>query len=197
MKHLLIVLLGILPLNIVCGGKFDGVSFGASIGANIASLKEKSITDGVKQLGANGKIYLGLSKSFLDVIFVGAEAFGRYSLFVKTEDFKKETAEGAPQFGGYLRAGIRPTENFLIYGLYGIQSNSAKIKGAFDKLFERQGGNWSTIIGAGIEYAFGLGTAVRLEGTYEPETSFKITDVPNITYDVNFFSLNLGIALYL
>jgi opacity protein-like surface antigen len=197
MKHLLIVLLGALPLNIVCEGKFDGISLGASIGADIASLKEKSITEGVKQPGANGKIYVGLNKSFLDIIFIGAEAFGRYSFFVKAEASKKENAEAAPQFGGYLRAGIRPSENFLIYGLYGIQSSSTKIKGGFDKLFERQGGSWSTIIGAGIEYAFGLGTAVRLEGTYEPETSFKITDVPDMTYDANFFSLNLGVTLYL
>ena len=47
-------------------GKFDGVSLGASIGGNLASLKERSVTDGFKQLGANGKLYAGIGKSFLD-----------------------------------------------------------------------------------------------------------------------------------
>lgn len=44
-------------------GKFDGVSLGASIGGNLASLKEKSVADGFKQLGANGKLTPALEKA--------------------------------------------------------------------------------------------------------------------------------------
>lgn len=196
MKHLFLILWGTLSLSIIYGGKFDGISLGASVGANLASLKEKSINDRINQLGANGKIHAGISKSLLEFIFVGIEGFAQYSFFVKPEDIKRVAAEASPQFGGYLRAGIRPTENFLIYGLYGAQSSSTKIKGGLGQIFEREK-NWSTIIGAGVEYAFGLGTAVRIETTYEPETSFKLTEVPDITYDTNFFLINLGISLYL
>jgi hypothetical protein len=182
------------PIN---AGKFDGVSLGASIGGNIASLKQRSVTDGFKQLGANGKLYAGIGKSFLDVIFVGVEAFGRYSLFVKSEDANKGSVDAAPQFGGYLKTGIRPSENLLLYGIYGIQTSSAKIKNAVENFFEPTDGTWSTIIGAGFEYAIGVGAAVRVEGIYEPDTSFKIKDIPNLSYDVNFFSLSLGIVVYL
>lgn len=178
-------------------GKFDGLSLGASIGGNIASLKDSSVTDGVKQLGANGKLYAGIGKSFLDMIFVGAEAFGRYGFFVKPENATKESIDGSPQFGGYLKAGLRPTENLLIYGLYGVQSSSAKIKGAFEKLFEPSEGAWSTFFGAGIEYAIGVGTAARLEGLYEPKTSFTVKELPNLSYDTNFFFFNVGIVIYM
>jgi hypothetical protein len=178
-------------------GKFDGISLGASIGGNLASLKDSSVTDRFKQLGANGKVYAGIGKSFLDIVFVGAEIFGRYSFFVKPEDAKKGSVDGAPQFGGYAKAGLRPTENFLIYGLYGAQSSTAKIKGAFENFFEPSEGTWSTFFGAGMEYAIGIGTAVRLEALYEPNTSFKIKDIPNLAYDASFFSFNLGIVIYL
>ena len=178
-------------------GKFDGVSLGASIGGDLASLKEGSVTDGFKQLGANGKIYAGIGKSFLDIVFVGAEAFGRYSFFVKPEEAKKGSVDGAPQFGGYLKAGIRPSENLLLYGIYGIQSSSAKIKNAVEKVFEPTDGTWSTLMGAGFEYAIGVGAAVRVEGVYEPNTSFKIKDIPDQSFDANFFSLNLGIVVCL
>ncbi|QOL20060.1 outer membrane beta-barrel protein [Candidatus Bodocaedibacter vickermanii] len=178
-------------------GKFDGVSLGASIGGNLASLKERSVTDGFKQLGANGKLYAGIGKSFLDIIFVGAEAFGRYSFFVKSEDVNKGSVDAAPQFGGYLKAGIRPSENLLLYGIYGIQSSSAKIKNAIEKIFEPTDGTWSTLMGAGFEYALGVGTAVRAEGVYEPNTSFKIKDIPDQAYDANFFSINIGVVVYL
>lgn len=178
-------------------GKFDGISLGASIGGNLASLKGSSATDGFKQLGANGKLYAGIGKSFLDILFVGAEVFGRYSFFVKPEDTSKESVDGAPQFGGYAKLGLRPTENLLIYGLYGAQSSSTKIKGALEKFFEPSEGTWSTFFGAGMEYAIGVGAAVRLEGLYEPNTSFKIKDIPDLTYDASFFSFNLGMVVYL
>ncbi|MBH1990015.1 MAG: outer membrane beta-barrel protein [Alphaproteobacteria bacterium] len=178
-------------------GKFDGVSLGASIGGNLASLKERSVTDGFKQLGANGKLYAGIGKSFLDIIFVGAEAFGRYSFFVKAEDVNKGSVDAAPQFGGHIKAGIRPSENLLLYGIYGMQSSSAKIKNAVEKIFEPTDGTWSTLMGAGFEYALGVGIAVRAEGVYEPDTSFKIKDIPDQSYDANFFSINLGIVVYL
>lgn len=124
-----------LLMSLIHAGKFDGVSLGASIGGNLASLKDSSVTNGFKQLGANGKVYAGIDKSFLDIIFVGAEAFGRYSFFVKPEDASKGSIDGAPQFGGYVKAGLRPTENLLIYGVYGVQSSSSKIKGALEKFF--------------------------------------------------------------
>lgn len=178
-------------------GKFDGISLGASIGGNLASLKDSSIADGFKQLGANGKVYAGIGKSFLDIVFVGAEIFGRYSFFVKPEDAKKGSVDGAPQFGGYVKAGLRPTENFLIYGLYGAQSSATKIKGAIENFFEPSEGMWSTFFGAGMEYAIGLGAAARIEGIYEPGTSFKIKDIPDLTYDASFFSFNVGVVVYL
>ncbi len=178
-------------------GKFDGVSLGASIGGNLASLKMGDVTDGFKQLGANGKLYAGLGKSFMDIIFVGAEAFARYSFFVKSEDINKGSVDAAPQFGGYIKAGIRPSENLLLYGIYGMQSSSAKIKNAVEKIFEPTDGTWSTLMGAGFEYALGVGIAVRAEGVYEPDTSFKIKDIPDQSYDANFFSINLGIVVYL
>jgi opacity protein-like surface antigen len=178
-------------------GKFDGVSLGASIGGNIASLKEGSVTDGFKQIGANGKLYAGFGKSFLDIIFVGAEAFGRNSFFVKSQDTNKSFVDAAPQFGGYLKAGMRPSENLLLYGIYGIQTSSAKVKNAVEKIFEPTDGTWSSLMGAGVEYALGVGVAVRAEGVYEPNTSFKLKDIPNQSYDANFFSLNLGVVVYL
>lgn len=197
MKKLSFICGVLLSLSLIHGGKFDGVSLGASIGGNMASLKETSITDGFKQLGANGKIYAGIGKSFLDILFIGTEVFGRYSFFVKPEDVQKESMEGSSQFGGYLKVGVRPTENLLIYGLYGVQTSSAKIRNALEKFFEPSDGSWSNIIGGGMEYAFGLGTAVRLEGLYEPETKFTLKDITNIEYKANFFSLNLGIVIYL
>lgn len=178
-------------------GKFDGVSLGASIGGNIASLKEGSVTDGFKQLGANGKLYAGIGKSFLDILFVGAEAFGRYSIFVKPDAMNKGSVDATPQFGGYVKVGIRPSENLLLYGTYGIQSSSDKIKNAVEKIFEPTNGTWSTLMSAGFEYALGVGTAVRVEGVYEPNVSFKIKDIPDQFYDANFFSINLGIVIYL
>lgn len=197
MQFLSFILFGFfILLNPLCAGKFDGISIGASVGANVASLKEKSITDGIKQFGANGKVYIGIGKCLLDFIFIGTEVFGRYGFFVKSDDPQKENVQGASQFGGYLKGGIRPTENILIYGLWGIQNNSAKIKSALDKLFEPSDGMWSTIIGAGIEYAFGLGTAVRVEGIYESERNFKITDISNMSYDTSFISVNLGLVIY-
>ncbi|MDP3641214.1 MAG: outer membrane beta-barrel protein [Alphaproteobacteria bacterium] len=186
-----------LALTTPHAGKFEGVSLGASIGGNLASLKEGSVTDGFKQLGANGKLYAGIGKSFLDIIFVGTEAFGRYSFFVKSEDVNKGSVDAAPQFGGYLKAGIRPSENLLFFGIYGIQSSSAKIKNAVEKIFEPTDGTWSTLMGAGFEYALGVGTAVRAEGIYEPSASFKIKDIPDQVYDANFFSINIGIVVYL
>lgn len=197
MKSFFSALYLMLALTPLCAGKFDGVSLGASIGGNLASLKEGSVTDGFKQLGANGKLYAGIGKSFLDIFFVGAEAFGRYSLFVKSEDVNKGSVDGAPQFGGYLKAGIRPSENLLLYGIYGIQSSSAKITNAVEKIFEPTEGAWSTLMGIGFEYALGVGTAVRAEGVYEPNTSFKIKDIPDQSYDANFFSINIGIVVYL
>ncbi|GEM_PF-1847827 len=178
-------------------GKFDGLSLGASIGGNLASLKDSTVNTGLKQLGANGKLYAGIGKSFLDMVFVGAEVFGRYSFFIKPEDEIKKSVDGSPQFGGYLKTGLRPTENLLIYGLYGVQSSTAKIKGAFEKLFEPAEGAWSTFFGAGIELAIGLGAAARIEGIYEPGTSFKIKDIPDLTYDASFFSFNVGVVVYL
>ncbi|MDP3936340.1 MAG: outer membrane beta-barrel protein [Alphaproteobacteria bacterium] len=197
MKSFFAAICLMLLLEPLHAGKFDGVSVGASIGGNMASLKEGAVTDGFKQMGANGKLYAGIGKSFLDIIFVGAEAFGRYSFFVKTEDANKGSVDGAPQFGGYLKAGVRLSENLLLYSIYGIQSSSAKIKNAVEKIFEPTDGTWSTLIGTGIEYAIGVGAVVRVEGIYEPNTSFKIKDIPNQSYDVNFFSVNLGIAVYL
>lgn len=178
-------------------GKFDGISLGASIGGNLASLKDTSVTDGFKQLGANGKLYVGFGKSLFDIIFIGAEAFGRYSFFVKPDEAKKGFVDGTPQCGGYIKAGLRPTENVLIYGLYGVQSSSTKIKGAMENFFESSEGAWSTFFGAGMEYSIGVGAAVRLEGIYEPNTTFKIKDIPNLSYDTTFFSINLGMVIYL
>lgn len=196
MKSFFSALYLMLALTPLCAGKFDGISLGASIGGNLASLKEGSVTDGFKQLGANGKLYAGIGKSLLDIIFVGAEAFGRYSFFVKPEDTNKSSLDMAPQFGGYLKAGIRPSENLLLYGIYGIQSSSAKIKNAVEKIFEPTNEAWTTLIGAGFEYALGVGTAVRAEGVYEPNASFKLKDLPDQTYDANFFSINLGVVVY-
>lgn len=180
-------------------GKFDGISLGASIGGNLASLKDRSVTDGFKQQGANGKLYAGIGKSFLDLVFVGAEAFGRYSLFVKSEDVKQGSVDGAPQFGGHVKAGLRPTENLLLYGLYGVQSSSIKIKSAIavKNLFEQSEGAWSTFFGAGIEYAIGVGVTMRIEGVYEPNDSFKMKDIPTLSYDASFFSFNVGVVIYL
>src|SRR5690606_5362082 len=95
--------------NPICAGKFDGISIGASVGANVASLKEKSFADGIKQFGANGKVYIGIGKCLLDFIFIGTEVFGRYGFFVKSDDPQKENVQGASQLGGYLKGGIRPT----------------------------------------------------------------------------------------
>ncbi len=197
MKSFFATICLMLMLTPLHAGKFDGVSLGASIGGNLASLKMGDVTDGFKQLGANGKLYAGLGKSFMDIIFVGAEAFARYSFFVKSEDINKGSVDAAPQFGGYIKAGIRPSENLLLYGIYGMQSSSAKIKNAVEKIFEPTDGTWSTLMGAGFEYALGVGIAVRAEGVYEPDTSFKIKDIPDQSYDANFFSINLGIVVYL
>jgi opacity protein-like surface antigen len=184
-------------LTTINAGKFDGIFLGASIGGNLASLKETSIKDGFSRWGANGKIFGGICKSLADVLFVGVEVYGRYSFFVKTEENTKGDVEGAPQFGGCLKAGLRPSENLLIYGVYGIQGNYTKIKNSLQKFFEPSDGGWSTFFGGGVEYALGLGVAVRLEGVYEPNISFKIKDIPDLSYDASFFSINLGLAAYL
>lgn len=183
--------------EIIHAGKFDGVYLGAGVGANIASLKEKSTTESIKQFGANGKIYAGIGKSLLDTLFIGAEGFARYSFFVKQSDIKEDSLEGAPQFGGCLKAGFRPTENLLFYGLYGVQTSATKIKNAFNNILEPDGNAWTSMIGIGGEYAFGLGSAVRIEGLYEPENSFKIKDIPAIEYNTCYFSINLGLVVYL
>jgi hypothetical protein len=114
----------------VNAGKYDGVSLGASVGGNLASLKEASVNDGFSRFGANGKIFGGMCKSLADVLFVGVEVYGRYSFFMKTEENTKGDVEGAPQFGGYLKAGLRPSESLLIYGVYGVQGSYTKIKNA-------------------------------------------------------------------
>ncbi|MCP5322979.1 MAG: outer membrane beta-barrel protein [Candidatus Paracaedibacteraceae bacterium] len=195
-KYFFLLTLFLLP-STLHAGKFDGISVGAGIGANTAALKEKSTPDSLKQFGANGKIYVGVGKNFLDLIFIGAEGFGRYSFFVKQPDTMKENVEGAPQFGGYIKAGIRPTENLLIYALYGFQTNTVKIKNAFNNLFEPTDGTLNSMVGLGCEYAFALGAALRVEGVYEPEIPFKIKDVPHMEYNTSFFSINLGLVLYL
>lgn len=184
-------------LTSVNAGKFDGISFGASIGGNLASLKDASVKDELRQFGANGKIFGGICKSLADVLLVGAEIFGRYSFFVKSEGPANGNVEGAPQLGGYVKIGVRPSESLLLYGVYGIQGNYAKIKGALNKIFEATDSGWSTFFGGGFEYALGLGAAVRLEGVYEPSLSFKVKDIPNLSYDANFFSINLGLVVYL
>lgn len=197
MKKYFFVFTLFLLTEIIHAGKFDGIYLGAGVGANIASLKEKSMTDSFKQFGANGKIYAGIGKSLLDTIFIGAEGFARYSFFVKKEDVKKDNLEGASQFGGYLKAGLRPTENLLFYGLYGAQTNATKIKTAVGNILEPEDHTWTSVIGLGCEYAFGLGTAIRMEGLYEPENTFKIKDVPTIEYDTSYFSITFGLVVYL
>lgn len=183
--------------NGVNAGKFDGISLGASIGGNLASLKESSIKDGFSRFGANGKIFAGICKSLLDTVFIGAEIYGRYSFFMKSEENTKGDVEAAPQFGGYLKAGVRPSENLLIYGVFGLQSNAAKIKNSLKSVFEPTESGWTSFFGGGVEYALGLGLAVRLEGLYEPNISFKIKDIPNLSYYASFFSINVGLAAYL
>jgi opacity protein-like surface antigen len=197
MKFLNVVMVASAFLSACNAGKFDGISLGASVGGNMASLKESSINDRFSRFGANGKLFGGICKSLFDTVFVGVEVYGRYSFFVKDEDNKKADVEGAPQFGGYLKAGLRPSENLLVYGVYGIQSNYTKIKNAVKKVFEPSDSGWSTFFGGGVEYALALGVAVRLEGLYEPNTSFKLKDIPNLSYDASFFSINIGIAAYI
>lgn len=72
-----------------------------------------------------------------------------------------------------------------------------KSRALWKSFFESSEGSWSTFWGAGMEYAIGVGAAVRLEALYEPNTSFKVKDIPNLTYDASFVSVNLGIAIYL
>lgn len=176
--------------------KFNGISLGASGGGNYSSLKDASATDSLHQLGANGKLYVGLCKSLFDTLFVGVEGFGRYAFFKKTE--KESTmVDAGPQFGAYIKAGIQPTENILIYGLYGFQTNGAKLKEAAKAVFAESKESWNTILGGGVEYSFGLGAAARLEVTYEPEISFKFKDAAQQDYQAKFFNVNVGIILYI
>ncbi len=181
----------------VNAGKYDGISLGASVGGNLASLKEASVNDGFSRFGANGKIFGGMCKSLADVLFVGVEVYGRYSFFMKTEENTKGDVEGAPQFGGYLKAGLRPSESLLIYGVYGVQGSYTKIKNSLQKIFEPADSGWSTFFGGGVEYALGLGAAVRLEGVYEPNIPFKLKEIPDLVYNASFFSINLGLVAYL
>jgi hypothetical protein len=196
-KSLVILALSGLLFTPVSEGKFDGLSFGASIGGNIASIKEAAVTDSLQQLGPNGKVYVGIGKSLLDFLFVGAEAYGRYSFFMKSKEPTKATVEGFPQFGAYLKAGLRPTEDLLIYGVFGLHTNSAQIKDRLETLFESRNASWSTMVGAGIEVSVALGTAVRVEVVYEPTQNFELKDVTTVGYEANFLSLNLGVVIYL
>lgn len=180
--------------------KFDGVVLGASVGGNINHLKDKDLSDQVRQLGANGKIYLGLGKSFLDALFLGGEVFMGYDFLANPEEEKgKATASlnNSFKWGGYLKAGLRPTEDFLLYGLFGVQNNNTSASKTIKGLLTQKDGVWTSVVGVGIEYAVSLGISIRLEGFYEIEQSIQFKELQGLDFNKNQLTINIGIAGYI
>ena len=178
-------------------GKFDGLSLAAGIGTNVASFKELPTNDLAPRIGGNGKLYAGICKNLLELVFIGTEFFGEYRFFAPHLTSLQPTTQTGPQFGGYLKAGLRVSDNLLVYALYGSQTNAIKVQNALTKLFEENQETWSTIVGTGLEYVLGLSIAVRVEGTYAPDIHFKLQEIPNLEYSSNFLSINIGIVVYL
>lgn len=178
--------------------KFDGIVLGASVGGNISTCGERSVSDTAKQLGANGKLYLGLGKSFLDVVFLGGEIFTGYDFLADPEDKKGAVhLDKTFKWGAYFKGGIRPTENLLIYGLFGLKHDSSSAAESLKSVFKQKEGAWGSIVGAGMEYAVGIGVAVRLEGLYEIEQTISFQDLPNLEFNKNQIGLNVGVLIYL
>lgn len=184
-------------LNISAHGKFSGVSAGGSIGGNVSSLKGGSIKDTLDQWGGNTKVYLGIGKSILDLAYIGIEGFAEYNFLPKKDDLKTGRLESGAQFGGYVRAGFRPTENILTYGLFGYQTNTTSVNNILDALKSNSQSGWSSMVGIGVEYAIALGAAIRVEGIYIPEQKFELKDVPDMKFESDFISINVGVIVYL
>ncbi len=177
--------------------KFNGISGGASIGGNIASLKGGNLADTLKQWGANGKAYLGVGKTLADIVFLGVEGFCEYNFLAQDQEKEGNFLENSFQFGGYVRAGVCPSENILVYGVFGTQTNTSKVKEVVRNLMSESHSGWSSMVGAGIEYSLAMGTVLRLEGVYISGQCFELKDVQNLKFESDFVTINLGIMFYL
>lgn len=178
-------------------GKFGGLSAGASVGGNISTLKGGNLKTDLNQWGGNAKLYLGIGKSVVDLIYVGVEAFGEYNFLPKSEMTNASRLESGVQIAGYLRAGIHPTDNTLVYALYGVQTKTSKVKSLTANFMSNSESGWSSIAGIGFEYALALGAVIRLEGIYVPEQKFEMKDVQNLKFESDFISVNIGVIVYL
>lgn len=197
MKHLKLILLVTLLLSPNLNAKYDGIVLGASVGGNISDLKEKDASETIQQLGGNGKLYLGLGKSFLDTVFLGGELFMGYDFLADPDKASTTKLGNNFKWGAYLRAGARPSENFLIYGLFGFQNNTTSAFNSVKSLLTQKEGAWTSVVGAGVEYAISLGLAARIEGFYEIGKTIQFNELQDLTLNKNQLTINVGLVLYI